>query len=245
MGYSVCKCLVALFSVVCISMQGYGQLSVGIVPGSLTVLPSHTITNLSTFSVQGTVVNTGSVPITGTVTLNMAINVGSAVTPSYVFRSSTSYVLNSFSPAASQLFSVNDVASSSNQYVITSVSPGAGNGTTVVVWPVLTLSNGNVIEMTDSVYDEVFVVLPANVEDLVMEKELIRVKNPVSHHIDLNYNTTLYTVELLNATGQSVRTICGRMVDVSGLETGIYYLSFYNVKSGKCITRKILIEPTD
>ncbi len=242
MGSFVRRLVIGVLSIVCFSITGYCQVSVSILPGSLSVLPSNTVTNLSTFTIQGTVVNTGSSAITGTVTLKMVINTSTTATPAYVFRDSSSYSLNAFLPSASQAFTVSDLASPSNQYTIMSLVPGAGNGTTVVVWPVLSLSDGSIIEMTDSVYEHIYVVVPDNIEDLIMEKDLIKIKNPVSHTVELIYNTQLYKVELRNSNGRLVKTIEGNELNVIGFAKGMYYLSFHNLKSGNVLTRKIVIE---
>lgn len=219
----------------------HGQVSVSILPGSLNILPSNTVNNSSTFTVQGTVVNTGTAAITGTVTLKMAINTSTTSTPAYVFRTSSSYPVSTFQPSASQNFSLADIASSSNQYN-TGIVPGTGNGTTVVVWPVLSLPDGSTIVITDSVYDEIFVIVPDNVEDLMMEKSLIKIKNPVSQTLELVYNALLYRVELKDMDGRFVKTIDGYELNTSGLAKGMYYLSFHNLKSGNVLTRKVVIE---
>jgi hypothetical protein len=50
------------------------QSSIGIVPSSVTISPSDTVIDGTTIFVYGSFANTGTVSLTGTVTVNMAIN---------------------------------------------------------------------------------------------------------------------------------------------------------------------------
>lgn len=69
---------------------------VGISAGSLTITPSFSVINTGITTVNGSFKNKGTLTLTGTVTVNMAINTSTTSTPNYVFRTSSSYSVTTF-----------------------------------------------------------------------------------------------------------------------------------------------------
>jgi hypothetical protein len=214
-----------------ISLTAYCQGSLGI--SSLTISPSGTVTNASTITAQGSFVNTGTLTLAGTVTVNLAINTSTTSTPVYVIRNSATYTVSSFTTATTHTFAITDVASGANQYRID------GNGTTVVVWPVM--SNA---AASDSGKVTVYVQVPNSLEDLAaFEQEILKIENPLYHNLTLKYDELLYrTVELLNAQGQVVQVIQNKTLDISLLSPGMYYLNYHHQRSGRIVSKKLLIE---
>jgi hypothetical protein len=211
------------------------QSSIGIVPGSVSISPSDTVVDGTTIFVFGSFVNTGSVSLTGTVVVNMAIDTSSNSMPTYVFRNFSTYSVTAFAPSAVQSFSITDVASGTNQYKTN------GNGTTVVVWPVF---NGNISTTSDSAKKTIVVHLSNSIDDLALfENDILKIKNPISQNVELKYDNLIYQiVALTNINGQTVQIIQNNTLNVTLLSKGLYYLNFYNAPSGKCVTKKIIID---
>lgn len=214
-----------------ISLTTYCQGSLGIT--GLSILPSGTVINTSTISAQGSFVNTGALTLAGSVTVNLAINTSTNSTPVYVIRNSATYTVSSFTTSSTHTFVITDVASGANQYRID------GNGTTVVVWPVM--SN---VSTSDSAKTTLYVQMPAGIEDLAaFEQDLLKIENPVYHNISLKYDELIYrNVELLNAQGQVVQIIQNKTLYVNLLSPGIYYLNYHHTGSGRVVIKKLLIE---
>lgn len=214
-----------------ISLTAYCQGSLGIT--GLSILPSGTVINTSTISAQGSFVNTGALTLAGSVTVNLAINTSTNSTPVYVIRNSATYTVSSFTTSSTHTFVITDVASGANQYRVD------GNGTTVVVWPVM--SN---VSTSDSAKTTLYVQMPAGIEDLAaFEQDLLKIENPVYHNISLKYDELIYrNVELLNAQGQVVQIIQNKTLYVNLLSPGIYYLNYHRTGSGRVVIKKLLIE---
>lgn len=211
------------------------QSSVGIVPGSVTISPSDTVIDGTTIFVYGSYVNTGIVSLTGTVTVKMAINTSTTTVPFYIMRDSMFYAISALNPTSTQSFTLTDVASGANQYRTN------GNGTTVVVWPVF---NGDNSTTSDSAKKTIFVHLLNGIEDLArFENDILKMKNPISQTVELNYDHLIYrNVDLRNLEGQVVQVIQNNTLNVTLLSKGLYFLNFYNTESGRTITKKIIIE---
>lgn len=214
-----------------ISLTAYCQGSLGIT--GLAISPSGTVINASTITAQGSFVNTGAITLTGTITINLAINTSTNSTAVYVIRNSVPYTVTSFTPSSTHTFVVTDVASGANQYHVD------GNGTTVVVWPVM--SNAST---SDSAKTTLYVQLPNGIEELAaFEQDLLKIENPLHHNVTLNYDELMYrSVELLNAQGQVVQVIQNKTLYVNLLSPGIYYLNYHHTGSGRIVTKKLLIE---
>lgn len=231
----ILKTYIYIFSLLfLLHINVFGQ-SVGIAPSSLTITPNFTVLNTGTIAVLGDFKNTGTVSLTGTVTVNMAINTSTNTTPNYVFRNSSSYTVSAFSPLATKAFYVQDNASATNQYKVN------GSGTTVVVWPVF---NGTTSTTSDSAFTSIIVIMPNFINEYnTFENEILKISNPISQNIVLVYNELTYkVVELLNINGQVVQIINDHTLKVELLSKGLYYLNYYNSKTNKIITKKIVIE---
>jgi hypothetical protein len=144
-------------------------------------------------------------------------------------------VVSAFNPTSIQGFTLTDVASGTNQYQTN------GNGTTVVVWPVF---NGDNSTTSDSTKTNIVVHLSNGIEDLArFENDILKMKNPISQTMELNYDHLIYrNVDLRNIEGQVVQVIQNNTLNVTLLNIGLYFLNFYNTESGKIITKKIIIE---
>lgn len=214
-----------------ISLTACCQGSLGI--SSLTISPSGTVTNASTITAQGSFVNTGTLTLAGTVTVNLAINTSTTSTPVYVLRNTATYTVSSFTTSSTHTFVITDVASGTNQYHID------GNGTTVVVWPVMSNASAS-----DSEKVTLYVEMPNGIEDLAaFEQEVLKIENPLYHDVTLKYDELIYrNVELLNAQGQVVQVIQDKTLHISMLSPGIYYLNYHHARSGRVVTKKLLIE---
>ena len=229
------KRLYRSFLLTCIGLiffcVAYGQGSLGI--SSMTITPSGTITSGTGITVQGSFVNTGTLTLAGTVTVNLAINTSTTSTPNYVLRNSATYTVSSFTTSSTHTFVLTDVASGANQYIVD------GNGTTVVVWPVMTN-----VTTSDSSKKVIFVNVPAGQDELAaFGQELLKIRNPVSQNIVLNYDDLIYRrVELMNAQGQVVQLISDKTLQVDFLSPGIYYLNFHQEGTGRIVTKKLLLE---
>lgn len=228
-------CLI-IFIVNSIGVNLKSQSLIGIASDTLFVAPNDTVVDGTTIFVSGSFKNTGSVFLTGTVIVKMAINTSTTSTPAYVLRDSSNvYSVVGFSPTATSTFVITDVASSANQYKTN------GNGTTVVVWPVF---SGNNSTTSDSAKTTIFVNLSNRIEDLAhFENDILKIKNPISQNVELKYDNLIYqTVDLTNGDGQVVQVIQNNTLNVTMLSKGLYFLNFYNSRSGKIVTKKIIIE---
>lgn len=211
------------------------QSSVGIVPGSISIFPNDTVLSGTPITVYGSFANTGTVSLSGTVVVNMAIDTSSNTIPTYILRNFTTYSVTAFASSAVQSFTITDTASGTNQYKTN------GNGTTVVVWPVF---NGNSSTTSDSSKTTIVVHLSNGIEDLArFENDILKIKNPISQNVELKYDNLIYqTVALTNIDGQFVQVIQNNTLNVTMLSKGLYFLNFYSTQSGKIITKKIIIE---
>lgn len=224
-----------IFVINFIGLNLRSQSSIGIVPSSISILPGDTVIDGTTINIYGNFKNTGSITLTGTVSVKMAINTSTTTAPFYVMRDSISYVISVFNPVSTQGFTLTDVASGANQYKTN------GNGTTVVVWPVF---NGNTSTTSDSAKTTIVVHLSNSVEDLAhFENDILKIKNPVFQNVELKYDDQIYqTVTLTNIDGQVVQVIQNNTLNVTMLSKGLYFLSFYNARSGTVVTKKIIVE---
>lgn len=232
---SLRKICFIIFIVNFIGVNLRSQSSIGIVPGSVNISPSDTVVDGTPITVYGSFVNTGTVSLSGTVVVNMAIDTSSNTVPTYILRNFSTYSVTAFASAAVQSFTITDTASGTNQYKTN------GNGTTVVVWPVF---NGNINTTSDSSKKTIVVHLSNSIDDLVrFENDILKIKNPISQNVELKYDNLIYqTVELTNSDGQVVQIIQNNILNVTLLSKGLYFLSFYNTHSGKRVTKKIIID---
>jgi hypothetical protein len=223
---------IALISI-CFSLNG--QTSVGIA-GTVTITPSNTVTNSTPVSFIGNFKNTGGAPLTATVVVNLAINTSTAALPNYVFRNSSTYAVTALAAGGTHTFSISDVVSTANQYQTD------GNGTTVVVWPYI-VGTGSV-STSDSAFTTVFIDLQSGVEEeREFESTLLKIENPVTKTVTLQYDQLIYCkVELMDLNGKVVRTIDAGCLNIPGLAKGLYYLNCYNSKTGRVVVKKILIQ---
>ena len=228
--YSFWLSLLILFGVII-----KGQNSVGIVP-SLTISPTTSVVNTSTYSVNGYYQNTGNTTLTGSLTINLAINTSTNTTPNYVFRTSVNYYINSFTPSSIDPFSITDNASDANQYFID------GNGTTVVVWPVFSYDNSTIHDSASTVV--LVVADQVNVKEIQeFENNPLKISNPIVDNVQIEYDDLIYkNVVVTDINGREIQIVRDKKFNIALLSKGLYYLNFYNSQSNKVITKKVLIE---
>ncbi len=226
------SCLFLL--ILTIQYQLIGQ-SVGIAAGSVTMSPTFSVLNTGTINVSGSFKNTGTISLTGTVTVNMAVNTSTNTTPNYVFRNASTYTVSAFAANATKFFSIQDVASGSNQYRVD------GNGTTVVVWPVFNSNNSTI---SDSGFTSILVVMPNFIDEYdEFEAEVLKISNPIFQNVELVYNSTVYKeVLLVDVFGKVVQIINNCYLKTELLNKGLYYLNFHNSIDNRIITKKIMIQ---
>lgn len=207
---------------------------VGALNSTVSISPSYTLTNNSSFSLNGSVVNIGTVTINSDVHVNLAIDTSTTGNPKYFWRKTVSYPVTNFSPNQSFNFSINDVASNTNGYKI------AGNGTTVVVWFAVGVPNDS-LSCIDSVFTNVYILpISQGIDELnQLKKDLIRLSNPVTNNIQF-INSEKWTIELVSMDG-AVHPIKDLELKVRDYSNGLYLLRFRNGQGDK-ISKKIIIQ---
>ena len=219
--------------------QLHAQVAVAINGGTVSISPSYTVTDATSYSAFGQVKNTGALAISNNVHVNLGIDTSSTLIPKYYWRSTTTYSVTNFAPGTTFTFEVSDVASSTANYKV------GGNGTTVVIWALVGASTGT-LGASDSAFTSVYIIgVPASINELLdFENSPIHFKNPIAESIQLNYDETFYTkVELLFLNGQLHSTLIeNKTLVIDHLSKGIYLLRFYNSKQKTYITKKLIIE---
>lgn len=212
----------------------HSQNLVGILNQSITITPSYTVNNNTSINVIGQVVNTGTITITGTIHVNIAIDTSSTSIPKYYWRSTMSYPVSNFQPNATLAFSVSDVASGGNAYKV------AGNGTTVVAWPVVGLAD-DTLTCSDSAFANVYVLpIPQGINELEkLKKELDQWPNPIQENIILSHIEN-YQIELVDINGK-VFFIENNEIRIEDFTSGFYLLRISN-KKGDQINKKLIFE---
>jgi hypothetical protein len=211
------------------------QALVGIA-GTVTITPSNTVANSTPVSFTGYFKNNSSAPLTATVVVNLAINTSTAAIPNYVFRNSSTYTVTALTAGGTHTFNISDVVSTANQYQTD------GNGTTVVVWPYV--SGTGSVSTSDSAFTVVYINTQAGVEEInEFESTLLKIENPVSKTVILQYDPLIYRkVELVDINGKVVETIENSCLTISGLAKGLYYLNYHNSRTGRVVVKKILVQ---
>lgn len=210
--------------------------TVGIFAASLTVVPSNTVTNGTSVSIFGKVINNGSTSITDYLHLNYAIDTSTSPTPKYYWRSTVTYSVTNFAPGATHTFVVTDIASSANAYKV------GGNGTTVIVWPIAGAVT-NSASTTDSARSVIYIPDPSSTGIHEFEKIPVLLKNPLEENTLLEYDQELYSrVELVSMDGKVMeQAIKDRVLMVTACPKGIYFLRFYRRYGTGFISKKLVI----
>lgn len=210
--------------------------TVGIFASTLTVAPSNTVTNGTSVSIFGQVINNGSTSITDYLHLNYAIDTSTTPTPKYYWRSTVTYSVTNFAPGATHTFVVTDIASSANGYKV------GGNGTTVIVWPIVGAVT-NSASTTDSARNVIYIPDPASTGIHEFETTPILLKNPLDENTLLDYDQDLYSrVELVSMDGKVMeQAMKDRMLMVTTCPKGIYFLRFYKRSGTGFISKKLVI----
>ena len=219
--------------------------TVGVYNQTIAVTPNYTLSNASTFSVTGSVVNTGNTVFSNNVHVYLAIDTSSTTTPKYALRSTTTYSVSNFAANQTFTFNVTDVGSGANGYKIN------GGGTTIIVWPVVG-SITNTLSTTDTASTIIYITVPNNVDELnQFEESSIYIQNPTNETLNVKCSilNEPITIELINSNGSlllsktSERTpqIQNLTFNIQNFSHGIYYLRLYNKQLQKIITKKIII----
>ena len=217
------------------------QKLVGIYNHTISISPSYTVNNNTNISVIGQVVNTSTANLTGTIHVNMAIDTSSTSTPKYYLRSTMSYPVTNLLPGASINFSVNDISAGTNGYKI------AGNGTTVVAWPIIGALTDS-LTCADSAFANIYILpLTQGINELeLLEQQLQNLPNPLTQSIQFT-NTENWTIELIDMNGKAIEILndsstklSNHKLEISNYSEGLYLLSFTNKKGNK-VTKKIII----
>lgn len=214
---------------------------VGIYNQTVSIVPTNTLANGTSFSGIGSVVNTSTVTFSNKIDVNLAIDTSTTGIPKWYWRSSTTYSVTNFAPGQTFTFSVNDVISTANGYKTT------GNGTTVVFWPIIG-SATNTISICDSARTSVFIDLTSGIDVLDSQND-IYVQNPsydvLSFEV-LSFNYEPINVEFINTNGECVLkqqiTTKNSTLNTNYLYNGIYHLMFINKKTQQTNTKKIIIQ---
>ncbi len=220
-----------------ISILYLGSLSaqpiVGIANTTVQVSPSYTLISGSTFSVSGSVVNTGTTTISNTIHVHMAIDTSTTSTPKYYLRSTRSYSVTNFLLLQTLAFSVSDVANNANGYKVN------GGGTTVVIWAVVGFPTNDTTTY-DSVKTSIYVLpLPQNIHHLEeLNRFLNEVPNPINQPI-LFTNSNSWSVEIVDVRGKVV-ALKNSILTPSDFVNGCYLLKFKNER-GFIISKKVII----
>lgn len=215
---------------------GFGQGQVSIYNNSVSIAPGYTVSDGTAITTSGSVVNTGTAVISGVITLKMAVNTSTNASPSYSIISSPTVAVSSFTPGAIQAFSFSVTASGANGFKTD------GNGTTVVVWPLI---GSDPATTEDSVFTTVTVVVSAGLNELdeSFARDVI-IQNPAGNVIRLVYDETLYAApEIFSSDGVDVSggIIHDNSIYCDRLAKGIYYIRFYHKTYQRYLTRKVLI----
>lgn len=216
---------------------------VGVYNSTLSISPSYTIINNSTFSVTGQCINTGTAVLNGSIYVNLAIDTSSNSNPKYYWRKTIGYPVSNFLPNSTFNFSISDVGSGANGYKTN------GNGTTVIVWCAANMPD-DVISVSDSASSSILVTPEAVSINEFEENHFITVENPTNFIINLkinnNYLNEDFDIELMNGFGQIIwnkklekHTNC---INTEQYLKGIYYLRITNTKNQKVNIKKIILE---
>jgi hypothetical protein len=212
----------------------FSQVQLGIYNNTIAVVPSYTVTDGTSITASGQIINTGSTNVSGTIILQMAVNTSTTASPSYSVVQTNTYGVTSFTPGSLQPFSISTVASGANNFKTN------GNGTTVVVWPFIVPGT-----TSDSAFTTVTVLpLLSGIEE--QNEEFIRevvIQNPLNHSIKLVYDEKTYAdPELISSDGKLLNgRVNDNVINVEKLPKGIYYVRFYHKTYDKLLTRKIII----
>ncbi|MBI3520814.1 MAG: hypothetical protein HY062_15865 [Bacteroidetes bacterium] len=229
---SILKGLIVI-SFLCNYYLGKSQALVGIQSQTVFVVPGYTVTNGTSILVGGSFKNTGSVPLTGTITVNLAIDTSSFATPKYSILTSTNLVVSNFSQGSSQSFTIGTTASGANNFKVN------GNGTTVVVWPVIGTNNQTT---SDSAFTKVTVISPTKVRELQNTDDIF-IANPINTNVSLTYDESIYkSPDIFDLNGKEIpNIIIDKTIYCEKLAKGIYYVKFYNIKTDTYLIRKIVV----
>ncbi len=210
--------------------------TVGIFASTLTVAPSNTVTNGTSVSIFGQVINNGSTSITDYLHLNYAIDTSITASPKYYWRSTVSYSVTNFAPGTTHTFVVTDVASTANFYKV------GGNGTTVIVWPIIGPVT-NTASTADSARSVIYIPDPASTGIPEFEKTPVLLKNPLDENTVLEYDQAMYQrVELVSMDGKLMEgAIKDRVLMVTACPKGIYFLRFYRSRGAGFVAKKLVI----
>lgn len=236
------KTTLSLLLLIIACLQAKAQNLVGIYNHTISISPSFTVNNNTSITVSGQVVNLGTTPFTGDIHVNIAIDSSSTSTPKYYWRSTMSYPVVNFPPNGILLFNVSDIASDNNGYKV------AGNGTTVVAWPIAgSLSDS--LTGNDSAFVNVYILpLAQSVNELeLLEKQLQNLPNPLTQSIHFT-NTENWAVELIDMNGKAIEILndsstklSNHKLEISNYSKGLYLLHFKN-KNGNSVSKKIIIQ---
>lgn len=212
-------------------LQANSQGLVGIYNQTISISPNYTISNNTNITVSGQVINTSTTNITGTIHVNIAIDTSSNSTPKYVWRSTMSYPVTNLTPNGTFFFNVNDNASNVNGYKV------AGNGTTVVAWPVVGLPNDS-LTCSDSAFSNVYILpLIQHIEEL--DNLLKQIPNPLAQDIQF-VNASSWHIDLIDVQGHIVEIQNSKLI-IQNFSKGVYFLRIRN-ENGEVLIKKIIIE---
>ncbi len=215
---------------------------VGIYNQTIAITPSYTLNNASTFSVTGSVINTGNFAFSNNVHVNLGIDTSSTSTPKYVWRSTTTYSVTNFAPNQTFTFNVTDIGSGVNGYKIN------GGGTTIIVWPIVG-GITNTLSTKDTAFSTIYIITPNSLDELnQFEENSIYIQNPATEVLNFEFsvfNTEPILLELINSQGQCLFTETvttqNSKLNINTFGSGIYYLRLYNKQLNKIITKKVII----
>lgn len=209
------------------------QTLVGIANTTVQVSPSYTLITGSSFSITGSVVNSGTTAISNNIHVHMAIDTSTTSTPKYYLRSTHSYSVTNFLPLQTLAFSVSDVADNTNAYKVN------GGGTTVVIWAVVGFPTNDTTTY-DSVKTSIYVLpLPQNIHNLEeVNRVLNELPNPINQPI-LFIKSQGWTIELIDLNGKSI-LIKNQCLIPQDFVNGCYLIKFIN-ETGIVISKKIII----
>ncbi len=216
-----------------ITFQTYAQTLVGIYNHTLSISPNYTVNNNTSINVTGQVINLGTTNITGDIHVNIAIDTSSTSLPKYYWRSTMSYPVINLPPNGIISFNVSDVASDNNSYKV------AGNGTTVVAWPIVGTLNDS-LTCADSAFTNIYILpLTQDITELgLLERQLQNIPNPLTQDIQFT-NTENWTIVLIDMNGKETE-IRNFKLEILDYSKGLYLFRFRN-KDGNNFTKKVII----
>ncbi|MES2760922.1 MAG: hypothetical protein V4677_01900 [Bacteroidota bacterium] len=216
---------------------GKAQGQLGIYNNSISITPGYTVSNNTSITASGQIINTSTTTVSGAVQMYMAVNTSTNSSPAYVIVQTNSFVVTNLTQGSTHPFSITTTASGVNNFKID------GNGTTVVVWPII-MSDPNPYPAHDSAFTVVTILPLIGIAELEASfaKEVI-IENPVKGNIKLIYDDEVYTEpEMVSSSGTALKEIFkDKIIFTDKLTKGIYYIRFYNQTYQKYLVRKIIV----